>query len=245
MIWSPKPLATLEYARSEVTNWLLITYPQQFERRKHPLADKLDFKRLWTMPWPFRWSTLSGDSSDAASAAKGVLEAWRNRHPISTRDEWIMDAAIHAIAYSARHDRPLEWAYSPDKRIVAPFQADLPPWTWHPQRGEDAARRMEQKLVALLRQQLRAYRARINKHYGQVKPRGIHAGKDTGFRDALWTAKACSGLSHYQISKEAWMEETKMEVPEADRTQGEDTVRLAVYRFAAGIGLHLPNSARR
>ena len=242
-IWNPKPLQTLESARAVVVRWLELKYPEQMMRHPHRVRDGLEMLRLWRTPWRFRWSTLCEDQGEEAMAARSSLEHWRWGHPISPDDCWIMDAAIHAIAYSHRMQGPLEWAYSPDEQIVAPFQANLPPWNWHPQRGEKEADRMERKLVALLRRQVRQYRTRIKKHYGELKPRGRQANKDNRTRDAIWTAKACAGKSPYEISKEAWVEEKAAGIAEGQRTQGEDTVRLAIKRFAAGIRLHLPRAA--
>ncbi len=111
-----------------------------------------------TVPSPIRWTaaniagrdvgviTLLSDPSPGANKAKRALYKWRNQYPLPTESDWVMDAALQAIAWADLYNETtLFWMCTPEASlrptravpcIVSSFESEraIVNWakrTWH------------------------------------------------------------------------------------------------------------------
>lgn len=115
--WFPNPLERLSAAAPKITPWLAI-FPEV-----SPSVTKLgsQFQQMGfnAVPSRIRWAGLLADGSAEAAQARSAIETWRTSWGTAAGEaltaSWIMDAALHSIAYARMMDFPsIEWAYSPD-----------------------------------------------------------------------------------------------------------------------------------
>ena len=187
--WKPAPLDALGLATPDVDAWIL-TFPGM---RPGPteLGERFRVGFIMSRPWPFRWDGLTSDTSIQAGLAKTALERWKAPYPI--HDTWIMDAALHSIAWLrlslGQVSNLVEWAYSPEVRIYPEFHFE----TWH-----------AETVVAEARRAQRQYYATIGRNLGE---RSGNAERDAGWL-ARWMAgepdsSIASGLNDETIVRAA------------------------------------------
>jgi hypothetical protein len=176
--WRPSRLETLAAAVPAVDPWLL-TFPA-FQPMADESCERLVRRFTLFAPWPFRWNGRVEDLSEVAANARKALENWHSQGPQVRVGPWIMDAAIHSIAWLRIGEiAKLVWAYSPDVDLRRRSRFEI----IAPESEQDAINQAKRGWNRLVAEQSRL----------GLKQKGNIS------RDALWMARWLAGESDQEI----------------------------------------------